>query len=153
MHCWYGDGCPYRTYMYIMKIQRLKEKFKDTKKVSRYPPFGIGIGTDIVFGISVPESTTVSTEIPEYRISFGIHSSAFFQIHYTYYLSNCASSGSASFGDTTEFNGWSYRLPIFPLKSYKEKKTLDPSLHGTPQRYYRGRLLLPQLRFASDSIS
>ena len=50
-------------------------KFKDTEKVIRYHPFGIGIGTDIVFGISVPESTAGSTEIPTYRISFGIPSS------------------------------------------------------------------------------
>ena len=42
----------------------------------RYHPFGIGIGTDIAFGISVPESTAGSTEIPKYRISFGIPSSA-----------------------------------------------------------------------------
>ena len=41
----------------------------------RYHPFGIGIGTDIAFGISVPESTAGSTEIPKYRISFGIPSS------------------------------------------------------------------------------
>ena len=41
----------------------------------RYRPFGIGIGTDIAFGVSVPESTAGSTEIPKYRISFGIPSS------------------------------------------------------------------------------
>ena len=58
-----------------MKILCRRGKFKDTEKVIRYHPFGIGIGTDIVFGISVPESTAGSTEIPTYRISFGIPSS------------------------------------------------------------------------------
>ena len=51
----------------ILKILCRGGKFKDTEKVIRYHPFGIG--TDIVFGISVPESTAGSTEIPEYRIS------------------------------------------------------------------------------------
>ena len=46
------------------------------KKVIQYHPFGIGIGTEIVFGISVPESTAGITEIPKYRISSGIPSSA-----------------------------------------------------------------------------
>ena len=41
---------------YIMKILRRRWKFKDTeKKVIRHHPFGISIGTDIVFGILVPE--------------------------------------------------------------------------------------------------
>ena len=48
---------------------------KILKKVIRYHPFGIGIGTDIVFDISLPESTTGGTEIPKYQISFGIPSS------------------------------------------------------------------------------
>ena len=45
------------------------------KKVILYHPFGIGIGTNIVFGISVPKSIADSTEIPKYRISFGTPSS------------------------------------------------------------------------------
>ena len=40
---------------HIMKILCRSGKFKDTEKVIRYHLFGIGIGTDIVFGISVPE--------------------------------------------------------------------------------------------------
>ena len=55
-----------------MKILRRHGKFKDTEKVIRYHPFDIGIGTDIVFDISVPESTAGSTDIPKYRISFAI---------------------------------------------------------------------------------
>ena len=53
-----------RDILYNMKILCRCWKFKDTEKVIRYRPFGIGIGTDIVFGISVPESTAGSTEIP-----------------------------------------------------------------------------------------
>ena len=53
-----------------------REKFKDTEKVIFYHPFGIGIDTDIVFGNLVPESIAGSTEIPKYRISFGIPSPA-----------------------------------------------------------------------------
>ena len=41
-----------------------------------YHPFGIGIGTNVVFCISVPDSTAGSTEIPNCRISFDIPSSA-----------------------------------------------------------------------------
>ena len=59
-----------------MKIFCRRGKFKDTEKIIRYHPFDIDIGTDIVFGILVPESTAGSTEIPKYRISFGIPSSA-----------------------------------------------------------------------------
>ena len=59
-----------------MKILCRRGKFKDTEKLIRYHPIGIGIGTDIVFGISVPENTAGSIEIPKYRISFGILSSA-----------------------------------------------------------------------------
>ena len=51
-------------------------KIKDAEKVIRHHPFGNGIGTDIVFDISVHESTAGSIEIPKYRISFGIPSSA-----------------------------------------------------------------------------
>ena len=59
-----------------MKILCWRGKLKDTEEVIRYPPFGIGLGTDdIIFGISVPENTISSTEIPKYRISFGIPSS------------------------------------------------------------------------------
>ena len=48
-----------------MKILCRRGKFKDTEEVIRYPPLGIGLGTDdIVFGISVPENTTSS---PKYR--------------------------------------------------------------------------------------
>ena len=61
--------------IYVVKILYWHGKFKGTEKVIRYHPFGIGIGTDIVFGISVPESTSGSTEIPTYRISFVIPSS------------------------------------------------------------------------------
>ena len=61
--------------MYIMKILYRRGEFKSTEKVIRYHPFGIGIRTDIVVGISVPEITAVSTEIPKYRVSFGIPSS------------------------------------------------------------------------------
>ena len=66
MHCEYGDWCPYRTYLYVMKNLCRRGKFKDTEKVIRYRPFGIGIGTDIVFGISVSESTAGGTEIPNF---------------------------------------------------------------------------------------
>ena len=59
-----------------MKALCRRGKFKDTEKVIRYHPFGIGIGIDFVFGISVPESTADSTKIPKYRIPFGIPSSA-----------------------------------------------------------------------------
>ena len=62
-----------------MKNLCRRGKFKDTEKVIRYHPFGIGIRTDIVFGISVPESAAGSTEIPKYLISFGIPSSDYFQ--------------------------------------------------------------------------
>ena len=62
--------------IYIMKILCRRWKFKDTEKVIRYHLFGIGIGTDIVFGILAPENTANSTEIPKYRISFGIPSYA-----------------------------------------------------------------------------
>ena len=55
--------------IHIMKILRRRGKFKDTEKIIRHHPFGISIGTDIVFGMSVPESTADSWE---YRISFGI---------------------------------------------------------------------------------
>ena len=48
----------------IMKMLCRRGKFKDTEKASRYHPFDIG--TDIVFGISVPESTAGSTEIPNF---------------------------------------------------------------------------------------
>ena len=58
-----------------MKIPCRHGKFKDTEKVIWYHPFGIGIGTHIVFGISVPKSTAGSTKIPKYRILFGIPSS------------------------------------------------------------------------------
>ena len=47
-----------------MKILCLRAKFKDTEKVIRYHPFGIG--TDIVFGISVAESTAGSTEMTNF---------------------------------------------------------------------------------------
>ena len=61
--------------IYIMKIPCRRggggKRFKDTEKVIRYYRFGIGIGTNIALGISVPESTAGSTEIPKYRISFG----------------------------------------------------------------------------------
>ena len=49
-----------------MKILYRRGKFKDTEKVIRYHPFDIGIGTDVVFGILVPESTAGSTEIPNF---------------------------------------------------------------------------------------
>ena len=62
-----------------MKILCRRGKLKDTEKFIRYHPFGIGIGTDIVFGILVPESTAGSTEIPKYRISFGIPSFAIWE--------------------------------------------------------------------------
>ena len=39
---------------------------KIPKEVIQYHPFGIGIGTDGIFGISVPESTVSSTEIPNF---------------------------------------------------------------------------------------
>ena len=52
--------------IYIMKILCRRGKFKDTEKSHSYHPFGIGIGTDIVFGISVPDSTAGSTEIPNF---------------------------------------------------------------------------------------
>ena len=50
----------------ILKILCRRVKFNDTEKVIRYHPFGISIGTDIAFGISVPESTVGSTEIPNF---------------------------------------------------------------------------------------
>ena len=62
-HIYYEDSLSAR------EIQRY------LKSHSVSPINGIGIGTDIVFGISVPESTAGSTEIPTYRISFGIPSS------------------------------------------------------------------------------
>ena len=37
-----------------MMILCRRGKFKDTEKVIRYHPFGTGIGTDVIFGISVP---------------------------------------------------------------------------------------------------
>ena len=52
--------------------------YEDTEKVIRYHLFGIGIGTDIVFGISIPERTAGRTETPKYRIPFGIPSSVIF---------------------------------------------------------------------------
>ena len=58
-----------------MKNLCRRGKFNDTEKVIRPHPLGIGIGTDLVFGISVPESNAGSTKIPKYRISFGIPSS------------------------------------------------------------------------------
>ena len=72
MHCLYGDGCLYRTHM---KILCRRGKFKDTEKVVRCHLFGMGIGTDIEFGISIPESTSGSTGIPKCPISLGIPSS------------------------------------------------------------------------------
>ena len=48
-----------------MKILCQRGKLKDTQKVIRYQPFGIGIDTDIAFGISVPESIAGGTEIPK----------------------------------------------------------------------------------------
>ena len=71
--------------IYIVKILCRQGKFKETEKVVRYHPFGIGIGTDIVFGISVLESTAGSTEIPKYTISFCIPSSA----HNAFHLLAC----------------------------------------------------------------
>ena len=62
-------------HMYYEDYLSARE-IKNTEKVIRYHPFGIGIGTDVVFGISVPESTADSTEIPKYRISFDIPSSS-----------------------------------------------------------------------------
>ena len=56
-------------------------EIQDTEKIIRYHLFGIGIGTDIVFGISVPEGTAGSTEIPKYRIHL-VPSSA----NYSYFL-------------------------------------------------------------------
>ena len=53
--------------MYSTKILSRRGKFKYTEKVIRCHPFGIGIGT------------TGSTEVPKYRISFGVPSSAFQQ--------------------------------------------------------------------------
>ena len=74
------EQCPnFWVNLYIMKILCRRGKFRDTEKAIRYPPFGIGIGADIVFGISVPESTAGITEIPEYRISFNITSSVEYQ--------------------------------------------------------------------------
>ena len=61
-HIYYEDS------LSPQEIQRYR------KNVIRYHPFGIGIGTLIVFGISVPESTTGSTEIPKCRISFDTYS-------------------------------------------------------------------------------
>ena len=52
------------------------------KKVIRYHPFGIGIGTGIVFGVSV-QSADGSTEIPKYRISFSISSSGSYTLDAT----------------------------------------------------------------------
>ena len=62
---------------YIMKILCRRGKFKDTRKKSFgiIHPVSVSVGTDIVFRISVPESTAISTQIPKYRISFGIPSS------------------------------------------------------------------------------
>ena len=63
-HIYYEDSLSAR------EIQRYR-------KIIRYHSIGIGIGivTDIVFGISVPEVTTGSAEMSKYRISFGIPSS------------------------------------------------------------------------------
>ena len=69
MHCYYGDECPYQTYI-LWRFLVTAGNSEITKKVIRYHPFGIGI--DIVFGILVPESISGSTEMPKYRISFGI---------------------------------------------------------------------------------
>ena len=67
-----------------MKILCRRGKFKETKKkVIRYHPFGIGIGTGIVFGVSVPQSAAGSTEIPKYRISFSISSSGSYTLDAT----------------------------------------------------------------------
>ena len=49
--------------IYIMKILCRRGKLKEAEKSIRYHP--LGIGTDIVFGMPVPESTTGSTEIPK----------------------------------------------------------------------------------------
>ena len=46
-----------------MSILCRRGKFEDTEKVIRYHPIGIGIGIDM----SVPESTTGSTEMPKHR--------------------------------------------------------------------------------------
>ena len=56
-----------------MKALFRRGKFKDTEKVIRYHPFGIGIGIDFVFGMSVLAG---STKISKYQISFSISSSA-----------------------------------------------------------------------------
>ena len=59
-----------------MKILCRRGKFRDTEEVFRHHLFGIGTDTDVVFGISVPEITAGSTDIPKYRIPSDIPSSA-----------------------------------------------------------------------------
>ena len=70
-----------------MTILCRRGKFKDTEKSRSVSSIRcIGIGTDIVIGMSVPESTAASTKIPKYRISFGIPSCASYQSHHPSYL-------------------------------------------------------------------
>ena len=57
----------------IMKILCRRGKFNNTEYRYRsewYHPFCIGIGTDVVFRIPVPDSTAGSTEIPKYQKYF-----------------------------------------------------------------------------------
>ena len=63
---------------YRNRMARFQVPNSDTSGTKKVPnsSSGIGIGTDVVFGISVPHSMAGSTEIPKYRISFGITSSA-----------------------------------------------------------------------------
>ena len=60
----YSDGCPYRDiYVYYEDCLPAQE-IQRYQKVIRYHPFGIGMGTDIVLDISVPEIPPV---VPKYR--------------------------------------------------------------------------------------
>ena len=47
-----------------MKALCRRGKFRDTEKVIWYHPFGIGIGSDFVFGISVLKVPPI---VPKYR--------------------------------------------------------------------------------------